>query len=256
MSDKNCIIMYADYPKGLPETEKCCINQAIKFGEVIIIGREELKKELEGDFTLLDPNPLYEYLSSFIKKDMKPNHYADYLAYYGDEVIRQVYGLTRYTKFLKVDTDYFITSKFILDEIFNSLDQFVIFDEGFMPKYGKIPQFFPNADVTYLRSDSSEYIIELEEFEVALNDYYINNHYTATGPSLLGRVGRIRNHFRSEIVPWTFDPSIANPGEYVLPLRSGSLGIHFQSSVLKTLGLYVKDVKVEGPYIKFNIERL
>lgn len=266
--EKRALVMYADYHGLIPEIERSCIHKAVINGsrivkhngsdpepisDVFIIGNENIYIDLYYEkmmnrFTLLDPKVLINHVKSIVGVDPKPNHCADYLAYNGSYVL-SLYGYEGY-KTVKIDTDYFITSRFMLRNIYDIDESFVILDEGFIPKYGKIPQHFPNANVTYTTSPDDK-IISDEVFKSSVMEYYKNNHYTASGPWILGLTRGKYNE--STIVPWTLDPTTLDQGMYHVEFKSGTLGYHFQSSVVRSLGLEITEINSYDKYIDYKV---
>lgn len=196
----------------------------------------------------------YSGLPSRIK--IKPNHYADYVAYHPIDILRDVYGI-HVASVLKLDTDYFLTSKYVLRDLFNLEMSFIGTDYGFKPSYNvPLPNVFRNAHAIY-ESMHDKLEISNDHFIECLIDSNDNNHYTATGPYLLNKYYKDAYKLES-FVPCTLNPGLLQswspPTLIRVKLDPGALGVHLQSSQVKDAGYQLvnscNSIKLVGDYIE------
>lgn len=259
----NYIAMYVNYRKGIPSLEEDCINQNIAMAlskpnvcdVILVTDKGHQHKYLADGVHIIDADDFNFYVNKKLIENgleptlttwIKPNHYADYLAYYSAQIAKDFLGDDR-AQVLKLDTDFFVTSKFALRNVFEcDRDTFIGVDEGFIYKYVNgdancLPNYFYNAHAVYCTGDSS--IMDIKTFVKYLTESITMNHYTATGPRVLNdlyKYPKDEMHLPG-LTPWTLDPSTININRdkvfMELPVRSAALGIHLQSSVLKTIGM-------------------
>ena len=270
------LLMYADYAET-PRLESECILNNLDLA---------LSEPKVCDVVLVTDNPVYgeKYIErqelhvisaaafcNYVKEKLvsegmdeslwaclKPYHLADYLAYFSREVAQRFLEDSD-PRVLKVDADMFLTSKFVLREMFKTeRNLFVGLDEGFMLRYltenQRLPNHFYNVHMTFRGGD--EEIVSHKLFIEYLIDSVYHHHYTATGPSLLNDAYAYPSsqmHLRG-LMPWTLNPGkvrtlpisklISDRGSVLkVPVRTGALGLHLQSSVLRSLGVTDADIE-------------
>ena len=260
----NYIAMYVNY-ENIPQMEFDCITHNISMAldnpttcEVILVTNMRYQYViLDERVHIIDADDYAKLVSEFIKINerensdailagIKPNHYADFLAYYASKVAQHFLGDDE-AQVLKLDTDFYITSKFALRNVFEcDRDTFIGVDEGFIYKYVNgdsncLPNYFYNAHAVYTTGDSE--IVPMQEFVKYLRMSILQGHYTATGPRILNDLYKYpdANVHLSGLTPWTLDPSTlylnGRRTSMELPVRSAALGVHLQSSVLKSIGM-------------------
>lgn len=245
------VVIYLNYPKGVPFVETTCTLRAIDMADkcYVIAPRYDWLKDTNA--IILPVAPFENYVRDKIGiNELKAIHYADFLAYYSIEVLRDVYDI-HLDNCLKIDADYYITSKYQLRNLFNNTQSGVAVDSGYNLKYGKIPQIFRNVHVVYRCSDS-RIGVGYVSFADAVRDYYNNNHYTATGPSLLNKDDY------PEIpgfIPFTSDPCLwTGEGDIIVEIPHGALGYHIQSSLAHDLGLSIEYLNLDMDLLTIGLE--
>ena len=246
------VVIYLDYERvtQLTELEYICISRLSNIArdnmDINVYVITDLLDCPLLDYTVkLSATKLKSYVDSILSDaglppriQLKPYHYADYTAYHLIDVLKDVYGIY-VNAALKLDTDYFLTSKFILRDYFFLETSFIGSDYGFRPSYNvKLPNEFRNVHLIY-ESIHDRLNISTSIFIECLIDSIDNNHYTATGPHLLNKY--YKDDYKLEsFTPCTLNPSLLQtwslPTLLRVELAPGTLGIHLQSSLVKDAG--------------------
>ena len=273
----NYIAMYINYDE-IPSLEFSCINRNIivalsepKVCDVILIINKKIRDSFYyqtsyanmNGIHLIDADEYIDYVNTKLIRGgldksylarIKHNHYADYLAYYSTEIVNYFeIDTSGEAKILKLDTDVYLTSKFALRNIFEcNRDTFLGVDEGFIYKYVNgdpncLPNYFYNAHAVYCTGNSK--ILCRDKFIEYLVDSIDYLHYTSTGPRLLNDIYEYPddNMYLPGLTPWTLDPSKLDinigTNKIELKVKSSALGIHLQSSVLKSIGMLDGEIR-------------
>lgn len=247
------VVMYGDYPNGIPRCEIECMNRANYY-----MGKNYFC--IGGN---LDPNAYRHYVQDKLKiseDKLKPNHYADYLAFNILDVLKNVYKIEPKSA-LKLDTDFYLTSPLILNDVLHSKHNKMGTDVGYLIKYPDVtpPNIHYNPCYSYETiEDTTSKKVTDQMFIKALNDYWIKDHYTATGPTLVNSSKYLAEHQMDNIdqIPaWTVDPTIWDePGVYRSEHVFSSMGIHLLTSVASSMGFTISNPVYTLGTLTYNLD--
>lgn len=203
------------------------------------------------NITVLNIDNFINFIKEFWKVnrvDIGPAQLSDILCYYPLEVLDS-YGII-IDKVLYVDTDYVIYNRFLLNEIFEKMDKFILKDHAV--RFQTLGTMYFNSAVSLdsrkaykLEGDNKITWYHLKSaLHKAIGSYLRSNDrskYTQIGPSLINgdNMYKYRSIFESSIDTISVQPGIITSGENKFDLKPECLGVHITQSHFKPLGFSV-----------------
>lgn len=193
----------------------------------------------------LDVKILEEWVESKFKvKDLAGNFLADILSYNAWEILNKVYGI-KCDKVLKVDTDYLIYNRWLLAELFDKCDDFILFKDH--NTYFKGNEYYVNAAMSFSNGPSSvstsinnriKDILTIEDLE-----------YTSIGPRLSNQYKDRMFSPYADIDTISIQPGILTVGVNIFDLSPKALGVHLTHSLIKKCGFKIEAVSlIDGKF--------